>query len=499
MAANPDSLRISDVPSRARTVAFARGDGIGPEITDAVLTVMEAAGARLDLQEVPLGRGVYESGTRSGVDPAAWDILRGSRAFLKAPVSTPQGGGFKSVNVTMRKSLGLFANVRPCRSYHPFVASRHPSMDVVIVRENEEDTYAGIEHRATAEVVQCLKLVSRPGCERVIRYAFNYARDRGRRKVSCLTKDNIMKLTDGLFHEVFDEVAAGYPDLLAEHHIVDAGAARLTTRPEKFDVIVTPNLYGDILSDVAAEISGSIGLAASANVGDEFAMFEAVHGSAPDIAGRDLANPSGLLLAGVMMLGHVGLAEEASRVHNAWLRVLERGLHTADIFQHGVSSRRVGTREFARAIVAELGSAPRRLQAVQYGPTRTGVRRPAHSRPPRRPRKDLVGIDVFLDWDEDGRDPVALAGRLASAGSPALELRMITNRGVKVWPAGLPETFRTDHWRCRFLRRDPGRPLRHAELQSLLAAISGAGLDYVKTEHLHEFDGVPGYSSGQGE
>jgi len=499
MAANPDSLRISDVPSRAHAVAFARGDGIGPEITDAVLTVMEAAGARLDLQEVSLGRGVYESGTFSGVDPAAWDVLRGSRAFLKAPVSTPQGGGFKSVNVTMRKSLGLFANVRPCRSYHPYVASHHPSMNVVIVRENEEDTYAGIEHRATAEVVQCLKLVSRPGCERVIRYAFDYARDRGRRKVTCLTKDNIMKLTDGLFHEVFDEVAAGYPDLLAEHRIIDAGAARLATRPEEFDVIVTPNLYGDILSDVAAEISGSIGLAASANVGDGFAMFEAVHGSAPDIAGRDVANPSGLLLAGVMMLDHMGLAEEASRVHNAWLRVLERGVHTADIFRHGVSSRRVGTREFARAVVAELGSSPRRLQAVRYGSTRTGDPRPARSRPPRRPRKDLVGIDVFLDWDEGGRDPVALAGHLASAGSPALELRMITNRGVKVWPDGLPETFRTDHWRCRFLRRDPAQPLRHAELQSLLAAVSAAGLDYVKTEHLYEFDGKPGYSRGQGE
>jgi len=499
MAANPDSLRISDDSLPERRVTFARGDGIGPEITDAVLAVIEAAGARLDLREVSLGRAVYDSGTLSGVDPAAWDVLRGSRAFLKAPVSTPQGGGFKSVNVTVRKSLGLFANVRPCRSYHPFVASRHPSMDVVVVRENEEDTYAGIEHRATGEVVQCLKLVSRPGCERVIRHAFDYARAHGRRKVSCLTKDNIMKLTDGLFHEVFDEVAAGYPDLLAEHLIVDAGAARLATRPEAFDVIVTPNLYGDILSDVAAELSGSIGMAASANVGSDFAMFEAVHGSAPDIAGRDVANPSGLLLAAVMMLDHMGLTEDAALIHNAWLRVLELGCHTADIFQHGVSRRRVGTREFARAMIAELGSAPRRLEAVEYSAVRTAVPRPARRATPQRPRKDLVGIDVFLDWDEHGRDPEALAARLASLDTPPFELRMITNRGVKVWPGGLPETFRTDHWRCRFLRRDPVRPLRHAELQALLAAISGAGLDYVKTEHLHEFDGVPGYSRGQGE
>ncbi len=499
MAASRDSLRISDDVLPERVVTFARGDGIGPEIMDAVLSIMDAAGARLDLREVSLGRTVYESGTSSGVDPAAWDALRRSRVFLKAPVSTPQGGGFKSVNVTIRKSLGLFASVRPCRSYHPFVASRHPAMDVVIVRENEEDTYAGIEHRASQEVVQCLKLVSRPGCERVIRHAFDYAREQGRRKVSCLTKDNIMKLTDGLFHEVFDEVAAGYPDLLAEHRIVDAGAARLATRPEEFDVIVTPNLYGDILSDVAAELSGSIGLAASANVGDDFAMFEAVHGSAPDIAGRDVANPSGLLLAGVMMLDRMGLHEEAGRIHNAWLRVLELGLHTADLFRHGVSRRKVGTREFARAVTAELGSSPRSLRPVQHGATRSAVPPPARPRPARRLRKDLVGIDVFLDWDDDERNPESLARRLARLESPALELRMITNRGVKVWPGGLPETFHTDHWRCRFLRRDLTRPLRHAQLQSLLAAVSAAGLDYVKTEHLHEFDGDPGYSRGQGE
>jgi len=499
MAANPESLRISDEPLSEHTVTVARGDGIGPEITDAVLSVLEAACAPLRIEEVAIGRKVYEAGISSGIEPGTWASLRRSRVFLKAPVSTPQGGGFKSVNVTTRKTLGLYANVRPCRSHHPFVPSRHPAMDLVIVRENEEDTYAGIEHRATPEVVQCLKLVSRPGCERVIRHAFEYARVHGRRKVTCLTKDNIMKLTDGLFHEVFDEVAAAYPGLLAEHRIVDAGAALLAARPEEFDVIVTPNLYGDILSDVAAEISGSIGMAASANIGEGCAMFEAVHGSAPDIAGRDIANPSGLLLAAVMMLDHLGRPREAGLIHNAWLRVLELGLHTADIFQQGLSSRRVGTREFARAVTGELGRTPQRLRAVHYGNGSSRKIRVAARPAPARPHKELVGVDVFLDWDETGRDPEALAARLNAVSPAVLGLRMITNRGVKVWPDGLPETFRTDHWRCRFTRRDERRPLRHADLQSLLAAISGAGLDYVKTEHLHEFDGAPGYSRGQGE
>lgn len=499
MAASPDILRVSDPCTAPRAITFARGDGIGPEIMEAVLTVLDAAGADLALEEAVIGRRVYESGVASGIEPATWASLGRSRVFLKAPVSTPQGGGFKSVNVTTRKTLGLFANVRPCPGYHPFVPSRHPAMDLVIVRENEEDTYAGIEHRATAEVFQCLKLMSRPGCERVIRYAFEYARAHGRRKVACLTKDNIMKLTDGLFHEVFDEVAAGYPDLLAEHRIVDAGAARLATRPEEFDVIVTPNLYGDILSDVAAEISGSIGMAASANVGDEYAMFEAVHGSAPDIAGRDLANPSGLLLAGVMMLNHVGRPAVAARVHNAWLRVIELGLHTADIFQERLSRRRVGTREFARAVIGELGSGPRRLRAVNYGGPQHAVVRATRPGTRARPVKELAGVDVFIDWDEAGRQPDELARRLSAVAPQQLELRLITNRGVKVWPDGLPETFCTDHWRCRFLRRDERQPLRHAELQALLGAISSAGLDYVKTEHLQLFDGRPGYSRGQGE
>ena len=286
------------------TVAY--GDGIGPEIMQATLAILEAAGAQLEVEEIEIGEKVYLSGNTAGIANASWESLRRTKVFLKAPITTPSGGGYKSLNVTVRKTLGLYANVRPCVSYAPYVPTLHPRMDVVIVRENEEDLYAGIEHRQTDDVVQCLKLVSRSGCEKIIRYAFEYARLHGRKKVTCMTKDNIMKMTDGLFHQVFDELGAQYPELKKEHMIIDIGTARMAARPEQFDVVVTLNLYGDIISDVAAELTGSVGLAGSANIGEHVAMFEAIHGSAPDITGQGIANPSGLLLGAVMMLLHIG-------------------------------------------------------------------------------------------------------------------------------------------------------------------------------------------------
>jgi Isocitrate/isopropylmalate dehydrogenase len=253
---------------------------------DAVLHVLDAAGAELEMDEIRVGETVYRQGIQAGIEPESWDVIRRNRVLLKAPITTPQSGGVKSLNVTLRKTLGLYANVRPCRAYHPFVRTKHPGMDVVIVRENEEDTYGGIEHQQTYEVVQCLKLITAPGSERIVRYAFEYARRNQRRKVTCFVKDNIMKLTDGLFHSMFRRVAEEYPDVESESMIVDIGTARLADTPEWFDVVVMPNLYGDIVSDVAAQIAGSVGLAGSANIGRECAMFEAIHGSAPDIAGR---------------------------------------------------------------------------------------------------------------------------------------------------------------------------------------------------------------------
>jgi isocitrate dehydrogenase len=474
------------------TVAF--GDGIGPEIMQASLKILVAAGARLAFEPIDIGERVYLSGNSAGIAPEAWDSLRRTKVFYKAPITTPQGGGFKSLNVTVRKTLGLYANVRPCTAYAPFIATKHPTMDVVIVRENEEDLYAGIEHRQTDEVVQCLKIISRPGCEKIVRYAFEYAQAHGRKKVTCFTKDNIMKLTDGLFHKVFDEIGAEYPTLEKEHWIVDIGAAKLADNPGQFDVIVMPNLYGDILSDVAAEIAGSVGLAGSANIGEHCAMFEAIHGSAPRRAGQDVANPSGLLLGGVQMLVHVGQPDVAERVHNAWLKTIEDGVHTYDIYTEGVSTRKVGTQEFAAEVVARLGQRPSTLRAADYA-QRPTMRLPTWTRRPPA-RKETVGIDVFVH--APGVKAEDLAERMKQCVFGGYDLAMITNRGVKVWPGGLPETFCTDHWRCRYLA-ETGKQINHAMIAELLGRLAKAGIDFIKTENLCTFDGEPGYSLGQGQ
>ena len=477
-----------DVP-----ITVARGDGIGPEIMDATLRIIEAAGSRLDIEEIEIGEAVYERGHSAGIEPDAWDSLRRTKVFLKAPITTPQGGGFKSLNVTVRKSLGLFANVRPCVAYAPFIPTLHPGMDVVVVRENEEDLYAGIEHRQTDEVMQCLKLISRPGCERINRYAFEYAKRHGRKKVTCFTKDNIMKLTDGLFHEVFEEVAADYPDIESEHWIVDIGAAKLADSPEMFDVVVMPNLYGDVLSDVAAQIAGSVGLAGSANIGEDCAMFEAIHGSAPRRAGQDMANPSGLLLGAVMMLVHIGQGDVAESVHNAWLRTIEDGVGTYDIAGEGQEP--VGTSAFADAVIERLGQKPETLPAVSYPATEEPIDVSVKPRPPAEKKMD--GVDVFVHAPDV--DAEALANQLETAADAQfLDLAMISNRGVKVWPGGQPETSCVDHWRCRFTSANPGAAHR-GHVVELLRSLNEAGVDFVKTEGLYTFDGEPGYSLGQGQ
>ncbi len=473
------------------TVAY--GDGIGPEIMEATLHILKLAGAALDIEQIEIGEKIYRSGISSGILPEAWESLRRTGVFLKAPITTPQGGGVKSLNVTIRKTLGLYANVRPCRAYAPFVRTNHPEMDVVIIRENEEDLYAGIEHQQTDEVVQCLKLISRPGCEKIIRYAFEYARARSRKKVSCFTKDNIMKLTDGLFHKVFDEIASEYPDIVTEHMIVDIGMARMAATPERFDVVVAPNLYGDILSDVAAEVSGSVGLAGSANIGDHGAMFEAVHGSAPDIAGQNIANPTGLLLSAVKMLAHIGQGNVAEQVHNAWLRTIEDGLHTPDIYSERESKKRVGTREFAKAVVERLGELPRTLHPVRY--KAEVIQLPVYQR--KEPaQRELVGVDLFLYWQRGSAED--LASQLQKADTGGLHLAMITNRGVKVWPEGFPETFCTDHWRCRFLPKAT-KTINQDQIVKLLAGISQTELEFIKVENLYTIDGRAGFSLGQGQ
>ncbi|MBA4302250.1 MAG: isocitrate dehydrogenase [Cyclobacterium sp.] len=477
-----------------KKITIAKGDGIGPEIMDATLEIILAAGADIEIEEIEVGEKVYLAGNPSGIAKESWDIIRKNKIFLKAPITTPQGGGYKSLNVSIRKFLGLYSNVRPCMSLHPFVKTKHPIMDLVIVRENEEDLYAGIEHQQTDEVVQCLKLISRPGCEKIVRYAFEFAKQQGRKKVTCFTKDNIMKQTDGLFHKVFDEIAKEYPEIENEHWIIDIGAAKMADTPELFDVIVMPNLYGDVLSDVAAQITGSVGLAGSANIGEVCAMFEAIHGSAPLIAGQNIANPSGLLNGAIMMLNHIGETEVAAKVQNAWLKTLEEGIHTFDIFNNETSKQKVSTKEFAKAVIENLGKRPTLLKPATQNDT-SALQLPKYKRKPAA-LKELVGVDIFVHWN--GTEANELAERLQLVESDGIKLSMITNRGIKVWPDGFNETFCTDHWRCRF-QHESGNKIEKQTIIDLLANGLKHNIDTIKTENLYSFDGKPGYSLGQGQ
>jgi len=476
-------------------ITVAKGDGIGPEIMEATLDILLSAGAQIEIDEIEVGEKVYLAGNSSGISQQSWEIIRKNKVFLKAPITTPQGGGYKSLNVSTRKFLGLYANVRPCKSLSPFISTKHPIMDLVIVRENEEDLYAGIEHQQTDEVVQCLKLISRPGCEKIIRYAFEYAKQNNRKKVSCFTKDNIMKQTDGLFHQVFDEISKEYPEIENEHWIIDIGAAKMADTPEDFDVIVMPNLYGDVLSDVAAQITGSVGLAGSANIGEECSMFEAIHGSAPTISGKNLANPSGLIQAAILMLNHIGQIKVAEKVQNAWLRTIEEGIHTNDIFKEGTSKQKVGTKEFAQAVIANLGKMPSMFKPVTYK-NQGQLTLPKYKRKPAA-NKILVGVDVFVHWN--GNDPNELAEKVMLVENKnKIKLNIITNRGIKVWPDGFKETFCTDHWRCRFKKSD-STEITKANIITLLQQCMIENIDTIKTENLYSFDGKAGYSLGQGQ
>lgn len=472
-------------------ITVAEGDGIGPEIMAVTLHVLKEAGARLEIEKIAIGEKVYLSGHTTGIEDSAWDSLRRTKVFLKAPITTPQGGGYRSLNVTVRGALGLYANVRPCVSYHPFIKTKHPDMNVVIVRENEEDLYTGIEYRPTPDVCQALKIISRPGCERIIRYAFEYARRYGRKKVTAFTKDNILKLSDGLFHKVFDEIGADYPKLVKEHWIIDIGTAKIADTPEQFDLVVMPNLYGDIVSDVTAQITGSVGLVGTANIGEKGAMFEAIHGSAPRRAGQNVANPTGLLLASVLMLVHIHQPDIAARIHNAFLRTIEEGVHTGDIFKEGTSRQRVGTKEFGEAIVKRLGQLPQKLPPVSY---QKGEREEwlHHGSSLTSVKRELVGVDIFL-YSHDAVD--TLRQKLQALNSPSLKLTFITNRGVKVWPDGFPETFCIDQWRCRY---EGVGQLKYQRIAAFLHELADAGFDIVQTENLYTYDGKPGYSNAEG-
>ncbi len=498
----PKKKKTIEIPVRTK-IAVAKGDGIGPEIMNATLRILDAANAKIDYKFIELGEKKYLQGNTAGIDNKAWEKIQLYKTIFKGPITTPQGKGYKSLNVTLRKSLGLFANVRPVESYTPYVKSHFPDMDVVIIRENEEDLYAGIEHRQTQDVYQCLKLITKPGTERIVRYAFEYARTHGRKKVTCMVKDNIMKITDGLFHKVFEEIATEYPEINSETQIIDIGSARLAARPEDYDVIVTSNLYGDIISDIAAEISGSVGMCGSANIGKNAAMFEAIHGSAPDIAGQGIANPSGLINAAISMLAHIGQPEVANKIKNAWLVTLEEGYHTPDIYQKGKSVKKVGTNEFAKRVISNLGKMPKTVIKKPLNNGSGKIKIPGYIR--KEEKKELVGVDLFLDWS--GNNPNELGEALSSLNTGKLKLKMITNRGVKVFPNGLKETYCTDHWRCRFVATGTKTTCKESkylridfeQILALMSILNVSGFDVIKTENLYEFNETRGFSLGQGE
>ncbi len=473
-------------------IAIAHGDGIGPEIMKATLHVLEKAGAPLEIHTIEVGEKIYSKGVLTGITPQGWETIKHTKALLKAPIMTPQGGGFKSLNVTIRTSLGLYANIRPCITYAPFIPTRHPQMDLVIIRENEEDLYIGMEYRQTADTRIAHKLISQQGCEKIHRYAFEYARHHKRKKITCCTKDNILKLSDGLFHEVFETIAKEYPDIAHEHWIIDIGTAKLADHPERFDCLVLPNLYGDILSDLAAQLSGSIGLVPSANIGDSGAMFEAIHGSAPTHAGKNSANPSALLLASVMMLAYLGETSLAEEIHAAWLYTIEKGIHTQDISNPSTTQIEVGTQEFAEAVAKNLGKRPEQLKIPSYNVSNkiTPLLAPHYSHIDRK----LVGIDLFIcSYDP----PPLFLNKILQIETAPFQLHLVSNRGTRIWPNGHPETFCIDQMRCRFMEQKRSAPLKPNQIPLLLQKLIHAGYDIIRTEHLYTFNNLPGYSSAE--
>ncbi len=475
-----------------KRVTLIAGDGIGPEVANATRRIIEAAGVAIAWEEREAGAEVFKRGLPSGVPPETIASIRDTRVALKGPLETPVGFGEKSANVTLRKLFETYANIRPVRELPgvktPFAGR---GIDLVVVRENVEDLYAGIEHMQTPGVAQCLKLMSKKGCERIVRLAFEVAVAEGRKKVHCATKANIMKLTEGLMKRTFEAVAKEYPQIEANHIIIDNCAHQAVRTPEQFDVIVTSNMNGDILSDLTSGLIGGLGFAPGANIGDEVAIFEAVHGSAPKYAGKNVINPSAVLLSGTMMLRHLDEFAAAQAIENALIVTLEQGVYTRDVSQSGS----VGTTEFTDQIIKNLGKRSERWTTRDHKPL--NIKPLDAARDYVRPKsRRTIGADVFV---ESPVSPEELGPSLeAVAEGGALRLKMISNRGTKVYPTTGGMTDCVDHWRCRFVLRDAAATLDDATLLALVTKIASKHR-WMHIEKLEEFDGEAGYTRAQGE
>ncbi|MCP5515898.1 MAG: NADP-dependent isocitrate dehydrogenase [Verrucomicrobiales bacterium] len=480
---------------KTHPVTLIPGDGIGPEVVHAAQRIIDASGVRIAWETAHAGASVFLKGVASGVPADTIDSISRTRVALKGPLETPVGHGEKSANVTLRKLFETFANLRPIREF-PGVPTPYAGrgIDLVVVRENVEDLYAGIEHMQTPGVAQCLKLISHKGCEKIARLAFEVARAQGRTSVHCATKANIMKLTEGLLKRTFESLAPEFPDLKAQHIVVDNCAHQLVKKPEQFEVIVTTNMNGDILSDLTSALVGGLGFAPSANLGHEVAIFEAVHGSAPKYAGKDVANPTALILSGVMMLRHLGEMAAAERIENAVLVTLADGRSvTRDVVG---DERAAGTTAFADAVIGNLGRTPAEVQARSQKPLKVPVRGDRIVTVQPKTRSDL-GMDIFI---EAALQPAVLGDLLTGLAGPAgFKLKMISNRGTQVYPSRGAGTDCIDHWRCRFLDLQPAATPDLARVHRLLESIETAGLRWMQIEKLPEFDGQPGFTKAQGE
>lgn len=481
-------------------IAVAKGDGIGPEIMEAVLKIFTANKVPLDYEYVEMGKWVFDKGFSNGMTPEAKQTIESLGLLFKGPMETPKGKGVKSINVTARKTWNTYANKRVFQTLHgvdTVFSKAGINIDITVVRENIEDTYGGIEHMLTHDVALSRRFITRPGSMQVIRYAFEMAKKKNARRVTCGHKANIMKLTDGLFLECFHETAKDYPEIKADDIIVDDLCMKLVTRPDTFDVVILTNLQGDIVSDLCAGLVGGLGFAPSANIGDHICIFEAVHGTAPDIAGKNIANPTALLLSGISMLHHVGLTENAATIENALLYTLENGVHTGDFGDKKIPS--VNTTQFAEAIISNFGKQPK-ANAKEVIPNKPGTPAPfkLHKNPmmvsKEMSEEIIVGVDMFIESDEQ---PHTIAKKCERHAGVKFKLVNISNRGTQVWPTGSVYTNLVNQYNARFETLD-GEPLNQQDVIGLYVSLSG-NFKVCSFELLNMWGDKKAYSLAQGQ
>jgi isocitrate dehydrogenase len=480
------------IPPKKQKVTLIAGDGVGPEVTTATRRIIEAAGAQIEWEECEAGAQVFKKGLATGVPLETIQSIQRNKIALKGPLETPIGFGEKSANVTLRKLFETYGNIRPVREF-PGVKTPYSGrgVDLVIVRENVEDLYAGIEYMQTPQAAMTLKLISRKGCEKIVRLAFEFARSEGRKKVHCASKANIMKMSEGMLKRVFEEIAPEYPDITAKHIIVDNAAHQMVKTPEQFDVIVTTNMNGDILSDLGSALIGGLGFAPGANIGNEVAIFEAVHGSAPKHAGNNVINPIAVLLSGVMMLRHMGEFEAAKSIDNAVLLTLTQGMLTRDVVGDAKGCK---TTALTDAIIKNLGKpyegwSERPYKMIQKPQIPRGAQTPPLK------ERHLIGVDIFI---ESGATSLELGKSLekVAEGSP-FTLKLISNRGVKVYPSAGVDPDVVNHWRARFIGRTEADVTEDQILQFLKKV--GQEHMWMHIEKLQTFDGVKAFTKDQGE